>query len=313
MQRLQQARHVLGSTGYITLVSSEETQLERVFAKLWYMVAAFEQRFSRFLPESELTSFNQAAGEWVPVSKAFHDLLVAARTMAERTTGLYNPFVLPALQRAGYEGSWPKPEVADPHTSYKDRVVVSIDKLEIRDREARIPAQSALDFGGIGKGYLLDQLTQVLDAEPLTGYWVSLGGDIICSGTDIDNVPWRIGVQHDDEVVTTIENGGKKLAIATSGITKRKGRNESGEPWHHLIDPRTGKPAATDILTATVTAAHATEADIAAKCFVLLGASNVATAALRYPVDRAILQVKNRKGPLEITMKQKQGETTWLS
>ena len=309
MQRLQQERYVLGSTGYITLVTSEEIRLDMIFAKLWYMVAAFEQRFSRFLPESELTSFNHTAGEWVTVSKAFHDLLVAARAMAERTDGLYNPFVLSALQRAGYEGSWPRPEVANPQTSYKDRSVVSIDGLEVRSREARIPAQSALDFGGIGKGYLLDQLAEFLDTESLVGYWLSLGGDIICSGTDVDNVPWRIGVQHDEQAVATIENGGRKLAIATSGITKRKGRNESGESWHHLIDPRTGKPATTDILTATVTAAHATEADIAAKCMVIVGAGQAAIAARHYPVDRVILQVKNRKEPLEIATT-RQSETT---
>lgn len=312
MQRLQQTRHVLGSTGYITLVTSDDIRLDALFAKLWHTVAAFEQRFSRFLSESELTSFNHAAGEWVIVSKAFHDLLVTAHSMAVRTDGLYNPFVLPALQRAGYEGSWPSPEVVDSQTTYKDRVVASIDKLEVRDNEAHIPAQSALDFGGIGKGYLLDQLAEELDSEPLVGYWISLGGDIICSGMDTNHVPWRIGVRHADKVVATIENTGKKLAIATSGITKRNGRNKNGELWHHLIDPRTGRSATTNILTATVTAAHATEADIAAKCFVILGTKQATTVALHYPVDRVILEVEDKKGPFEVTTK-KRSAMTWLN
>jgi thiamine biosynthesis lipoprotein len=73
------------------------------------------------------------------------------------------------------------------------------------------------------------------------------------------------------------------MAVATSGITKRRGAD-----WHHLINPQTGQPAATDLLTATVSAPSATAADIYAKCMVLLGSKEAHLLAPR--VKQAILQ-----------------------
>lgn len=294
MKRLQQTRYVLGSAGLVTLVVADDFGADDLFAEMWRRIAEFEQRFSRFLPDSELTEFNHAAGEITKISQAFRDLLTAAKTMSERTDGLYNPFVLPALQRAGYEGSWPQPERSDARTSYKNREVVDAASLTITDDAAGIPAATAIDFGGIGKGYLLDELSEFLDTQQLAGYWLSLGGDILCRGNDIDGEPWQIGVQHAlvaDKIVTHVRNDdGRKLAVATSAITKRKGLN-NGKPWHHLIDPRTGESAETDILSATVCANSATDADVYAKCLVLLGLSRAKKFADQKELPRAILQV----------------------
>lgn len=302
MNRWQQTRYVLGSDAVVTLVAADELAADDLFTEIWQRIDKFDQRFSRFKSDSELTRFNNAAGKSVTISPAFRELLVASEKMSEQTDGLYNPFVLPELQRAGYEGSWPNTEQSDACMDYKNRTMVSASALEISGDTARIPAESAFDSGGIGKGYLLDELGAVLDRQKLAGYWLSLGGDILCSGQDVDGKAWRIGIQHalqTDEVVAHVGNErGGKLGIATSGVTKRKGVKD-GKPWHHLIDPRTGQPAETDVLTATVTADSATEADVYAKCLVLLGSKNAKAFVESHHIPHAVLQVSETNHSLK--------------
>ncbi|HEY8998778.1 MAG TPA: FAD:protein FMN transferase [Candidatus Saccharimonadales bacterium] len=292
MKRYQQTKHVLGSDALLTIVVSDKQNADAIFSALWEHIQRFEARFSRFLPESELSHFNQVAGERQRVSKEFLELLVATKKMAALTDGLYNPFVLPALQRAGYKGSWPQPAVGDPHVNYEQRGAADWTEIVIGEAWAQIPEQSALDFGGIGKGYLLDELAAWLRKKEVSNFWMSLGGDILCSGYDVDGSAWQIAIQSAiaDQTVANVTNDGKPLAVATSGVTKRKGVGASGA-WHHIIDPRTGKPATTDILTATVCNEEATKADVFAKCLVIVGSEAAKQLAQSLEMRGAFIQV----------------------
>lgn len=274
MERWQEIQPALGSQAVITLVAAAGTDTVPIFQELWDQVTSFEQRFSRFLPTSELTTLNQSAGQKVVVGPQMRALLAVCQKLARQTDGLFNPFILPALQQAGYAGSWPTPGQVLPELDYHDRQPATIDQLELGKTWAKIPANSALDFGGIGKGYLLDQLGDYLQQQGITNYWLSLGGDILCCGYDLDHKPWSVGIQHATKTTQTIaeisNHDGQTLAIATSGVTKRQGKHQN-QSWHHIINPSTGKSAKTDILTATVTAPQATQADVLAKCLVIAG------------------------------------------
>lgn len=274
MHRYQREHKALGSTVLLTIVTAEDAAyaagvLDLVVAH----ITAFEQQFSRFREDSELTAFNRKAGKHTPITPAMHQLLTAVKTYAERTHGLYNPFILPALQRAGYRSSWPSPQDSTA-IDYTERHLTGIRDLQLGNDWAHIPADTALDFGGIGKGYLLDELAGILVSKSVAGYWLSLGGDIVCAGRDIDGQSWKIGVQDASEPSKTVHTiaatPNARTAIATSGVTKRKGEHR-GTPWHHLIDPRTGKPADTTILTATVVGPSGTDADIYAKAIAIGG------------------------------------------
>ena len=271
MMRLQQSGQALGCEVVLTLVVDSEPLGQEILASLRNKIHEFEKRFSRFLPNSELSEFNACAGQKVVVSTEFKRLLQASQELMRETNGVFSPFVLPALQRAGYVKSWTNPDAAvHAQTVFTDRrVVASFSDITYGKQWARIPAETAVDFGGCGKGYLLDELSVFLDKQKLGGYWLSLGGDIICNGHDSDGKAWEIFVSHattPDETVGSANNSRQKTAVATSGITKRKGQG-----WHHIINPATGKPAKTDILTATVVCSQAVCADVYAKCLVILG------------------------------------------
>lgn len=291
--RFQKLGEALGSEVMLTVLSKSESEAKQTLESLWANILAFEKRFSRFTNDSELSKFNESAGIETKISPDFRALLLKSQKYSLKTDGLYNPFILPSLNRAGYIGSWPNTSNYDQSLNYSIRQVFDIDKLIIKKSSAIIPANSALDFGGIGKGYLLDKLSAYLDKSKINNYWLSLGGDIICSGHDLDNKNWKIGVAdaRDDEVaIETIDNKGIKMALATSGTTVRKGLG-----WHHIIDPRSGLSANTDIITVTVTAKSGVEADIYAKCLLILGSVEAKNYASKHKLF-AIVQTLTDSG-----------------
>lgn len=293
MQRYQDRFQALGSAAQFTLVGAITPEEAReIMAGLRHATDAFEQRFSRFRADSELTHVNSRAGERTAISPEFRDLLQASRHMAEETRGLYNPFILPSLQQAGYVGSWPEPQAAPEGADYRRRKPVAIENLEIGQDWTRMPEYGALDFGGIGKGYLLDQLADKVRTHGLEGYWLSLGGDIVLEGYDLHREAWRVGVQSavdPNAAVADISCSPDRQAIATSGVTRRRGE-ANGKPWHHIIDPRTAEPAESQVLTATVVAGSAQSADVYAKCVVIGGASLAAKYRKKNLIDAYYVQ-----------------------
>lgn len=277
MKLFQQTGIALSADVILTVILPDSAESGTVFAALWSQINLFEQKFSRFLPESELTKLNHFAGESVRISSGFGQLLQAAKDMSQKSDGIFNPFILPALCQAGYCQSWTDSDTPSDKIDYANlQQFTKYDQIKIGKGWAKIPVKTAIDLGGIGKGCLLDQLAQYLENQAINNYWLSLGGDILCNGTDIDKSSWSIDISdalRPEKTVDLISNDGKKLAIATSGITKRKGFSD-GRAWHHLIDPTSSQPAVTDILTATVCAKTATLADITAKCFVIIGSGN---------------------------------------
>lgn len=268
--RSQQSKHVLGSEAFITIV--DEISTDEMFKILWNKIDSFEKRFSRFDINSELSFVNINAGKPIKISSEFLKLIKTSIKYSLLTNGLFNPFILPTLQKVGYKTSWPSPDDKTFNLlDMSNKKQCEIKDIKIDGLNLTIPKDSALDFGGIGKGYLIDQLSSILIKHSYRDFWISLGGDIVCSGFDLDNKRWKINIanaNHNDENATSIfsKEDGSILAIATSGITKRK-----GEGWHHIIDPRINQSANTDLLTATILADSATKADVYAKNIIIVG------------------------------------------
>lgn len=302
MKRFQQHRHALGSEVYITLVDTDERKVGRVFEDVWQAIGLFEHTFSRFMQDSELTYVNERAGVPTPVSREFMRLAETAKDYASATDGLYNPFVLPNLQKAGYKGSWPAPDVQGEAPDYTARELAQWDALTINGSTVTLPPGSALDFGGIGKGYALDELARMLEHEGVEHYWLSLGGDILTGGNDIDGKPWTIEIAsaaNENEVAAHFEIRQQTVrAVATSGTLKR-----AGEGWNRLIDPRTGQSTTSDIVMATVAAENGTSADVYAKCLVLVGSEHAEQFAAGLGVSTYLLHVRETDGTMRILKK----------
>jgi thiamine biosynthesis lipoprotein len=133
-------------------------------------------------------------------------------------------------------------------------------QLQVEPGRARLAAGAGIDLGGVAKGWLADHLAGELGPNCL----VNLGGDLFACGTGPDGEGWPVGL---GGVTVLLRDQG----AATSG-TGRRAWTQGGRRLHHLIDPRTGSPAATDLHEVSVVAATATEAEVHAKTALLLGA-----------------------------------------
>jgi thiamine biosynthesis lipoprotein len=220
-----------------------------------------EARFSRFRDDTELTAVNASAGTWMTVSAPFRDVLVRSLEAAARTGGLFDPTVLPALVAAGYDRDFDEVRIA-PLPPRPPEPAGRWPEVELRGSEVRFPHGVGLDFGGIAKGWTVDLALRA--AADLPWAVVNAGGDLA-----VRNVPDGFDVRVEDPLLPaeeairlTISDG----ALATSSVTAR----QWGPSLHHLIDPRTGRPAVTDVVQATAWASTCAEAEVGSK-WALLG------------------------------------------
>lgn len=292
----QQSGKELGTDITLTIVTDTQPKADAIFVKLWSQIRQFDMVCSRFRVDSELTRVNNHAGKPTPISFELEDHLTAAYDCAKATDGLFNPFILPALQRAGYLASWQPTSATRTPPDYREREVVPFDMLHIKNGSVQIPLNTAIDLGGSGKGYLLDQLSNYLDGRHIDSYWISLGGDIIARGNQPDRTPWQLAIANatneESSVATVMVMPNEKIAIATSGVTKRAGKTKNGT-WHHIIDPATGLSAQTDIMTASVCASRGIDADIYASCLVALGTKDYQNFANTHKITDMLVQTSS--------------------
>lgn len=236
---------------------------------------SWEQSLSRFRENSELSQLNRSPGMPVPVSQTLWNVLQAALRAEEQSGGLVTPAVLDALERAGYDRSF---------DTLTDRVngaaiaeaapVIDLSQVRTdpRERSVHLPAGLRLDFGGVAKGWAAQQAMQRL--SPYGPALVDAGGDIAISGLQADGSPWAIGVADPLEPeadLATLNVG--RCGVATSGTDYRRWKKD-GAWQHHIIDPRTGLPATSDVLSATVIAPSVVDAEVAAKTALILGSQD---------------------------------------
>jgi thiamine biosynthesis lipoprotein len=223
-----------------------------------------EALLSRFREDSELSRLNRdgalAAG---PDLRRVVELALAAR---ERTGGRFDLTVHNALVTAGYDRTF---EDIAPESHVRCLAPdVALGDARVDGTRIELDPGVRLDLGGIGKGYAAERAAEILaTAGPCL---VNAGGDIAVRGGR-----WPVGVETAAEPLTLeLSRGG----LATSGRDRRRWRR-NGRELHHLIDPRTGEPAETDLLRVTVIAPDAVEAEIAATSLFLAGADRAAREA----------------------------------
>jgi thiamine biosynthesis lipoprotein len=267
----------------LAVIDADDARADARLTQVPAWFAAWEQHLSRFRPDSELARVNARAGQPVRVSPVFWTVLRTAVWAARQSDGLVTPAVLEALEVAGYDRTFDalrlrddgnmETQVADQDSPIGIRAASDHDwhaiRFSRRGRTITLPPGMRLDLGGVAKGWAGAQAVQRL--RQLGPALVDAGGDIAVSGPRADGSPWPIGVTNPfapQEILELllVARGG----VATSGRDHRRWRQ--GAVWrHHIIDPRSGQPAATDVLSATVIAPQLCAAEVGAKVALILG------------------------------------------
>jgi FAD:protein FMN transferase len=287
----ESAFRAMGSDAHVIVVGGGPAAIARARAR----IVQLEQRWSRFVPTSEVSQLNDCAGDAVAVS-ADTVLLVERATAAWRFSGgAFDPTVLGPLVRAGYDRSFEQlalpAAVARVALDRRGLLGLGAADIEVAGSTVRLPVGTGFDPGGIGKGLAADLVVTELLAEGAEGACVNLGGDVRVAGVGPDGDAWTVSVDHPGLDRPLAHLGLRDGAVATS-TTLRRRWSVDGVERHHLIDPRSGHPSDTDIELATVVAAEAWIAEALTKA-VLLRRSEVVfdvihgTAAEALAVDDA--------------------------
>jgi thiamine biosynthesis lipoprotein len=243
------------------------------------LLDAIDARLSRFRPDSELSRLNGDPRTTVPASSLLRAAVGAALWAAERTQGIVDPTLLDDLERQGYTRSLagaPRVPLAGGLAAAPPRAPANAapagrwHAVAVDEAAGTItrPPGLRLDTGGTTKGLAADAAARLLaGARRLV---VDCGGDLrIAAAPGVP--PFDVAVEDPFTGGTAAMLRASGGAIATSGPARRIWHRPDGRPAHHLLDPATGEPAWTGIVSATALAPTAVEAEALAKAALLRG------------------------------------------
>lgn len=245
---------------------------EKALEACWKKLEDLSIKFDRFNSESEIYKINSNSGNWVKISNDTLDLLKKAIHFAKVSEGLFDPTIAPIMKIWGfYDKNYKIPNIKEIKDNLKK---VDYKKINIEDSKVYIGKGMELDFGGIAKGYILDKLFEVLRDYKIERAILNLGGQIGVYGKPLEGNSWKIKIRHPrdlDNYIGIVYIG--EGSIATSGDYERYFVKDD-KRYCHIMDPRTGYPAS-EIMSVSVIAKSATEADAMSKVFFILGKNSL--------------------------------------
>lgn len=229
----------------------------------------FESIFSRTIATSDIGRINDAAGSPVEVAPETADLVSKALRYCAESDGRFDITIGAVSSLWDFkEGVLPAPDDIAEAVTHVDYTQVQVDgtTITLQDPKAK------LDLGGIAKGYIADDLCQMLEEAGCTSGCVNLGGNVKTLGTKPDGTPWHVGIQdpNDDHgsVVAAVDSEG--TSVVTSGLYERQFELDGKRYWH-ILDPHTGYPAETDLVSVTLVSAASIDGDGYTKPLFMMG------------------------------------------
>jgi thiamine biosynthesis lipoprotein len=265
-----------GTYGFLAVRRAEA--LAEPLALTERVVADGDATSSRFRADTDLTPANRHPGHWVDVDPLLVAAVEVACEAADRTGGLVSPLLGRPLVQLGYDRDFG--ELA-PATGAVDLPWVDVpDVLDVPDLDAwrdlgldrtgrlRVPAGTALDLGSTGKAWAADLVATGLERELGISAVVSLGGDVRVAGPD--GRPWPVAISDSPGAEPATRVGLDAGGLATSSTRVRRW-SQGGIARHHLLDPRTGRPAPEVWRTVTATGPTCVAANTASTAAIVLG------------------------------------------
>lgn len=227
-----------------------------------------ETLLSRTRESSEVSAIN--SGKTVTVSDETAELLQRAVQYAALTDGTFDITVEPLVSAWGIHTDSPKVLSADEIAALLP--LVGSRHLHMDGRTVTLDEGCSIDLGAIAKGYASDRVAQIFRDYGVEGGWVSLGGNVYAHGTKSDGKPWRVAIRDPQNTAGAAALVGLSNQFAvTSGGYQRYFTAEDGTVYQHIIDPATGAPAISDLLSVTVICGDGTMADAYSTALYVMG------------------------------------------
>jgi len=200
----------------------------------------------------------------------FLALLELAQEVSDLTGGAFDIMLGTVSDLWDFTGENPH---VPAQTEIKDALLQSgMAHLQISGDTVSISENAQMDLGGIAKGWIADKTAQYLIDQGVSSAIVNLGGNVVLIGSRPDGADFTVGIQKPFDVNGAIlaQVRAQDCAVVTSGVYQRSFVQDN-KRYHHVLDPKTGFPAQTDLLSATVVCADAARADALSTAFLILG------------------------------------------
>lgn len=236
------------------------------------LIYEYENMFSTTVQTSDISKINTSTESEVQVSDKTAGLISRSLSISELTNGDFDITIYPLVKLWGFttdEYRVPDSDEIKAALSFVDYKNISVSENIVKKK-----SNTQIDLGAIAKGYISSQIIDEIKKYDVCGAVVNLGGNVQCFGTkeygDTSFGGYSVGVEYPESGdCYAILNIGDKAAI-TSGAYQRN-FIQNGKTYHHIIDPKTGCPAQSDILSVTVVSEDAVLADALSTALFIMG------------------------------------------
>ena len=252
---------------YVSLSASGDNATEALQAAR-QTIERYEDKWSVTDNRSEMFAINHGGGIKRTITEETAKLIDYALDMAEKTGGALDPTIYPVMLAWGFTtGEYEVPS----EEKINDLLpLVGYEKIVLDGNDITVPDGMQLDLGAVAKGYIGDLVIECLREYGIDSAIVNLGGNIQLIGKKNDGTDWNIGIRSpfENNNFGTVQLDGK--AIITSGGYQRNFTDESGNVYHHIMNPQTGKPANSGLASVSIIASDGKLCDsLSTACFVM--------------------------------------------
>ena len=272
---LQLEGATMGTTYAVQSIGCDSGECEHIEELVDARLKEISSHLSHYDPASELSAFNDYRGtDWYPVSAELGAVVEYALKVSEQSGGAFDISVATAVDAWGFgptDGLQAEPAAATlatalSHSGYT-KLASRASPRAIRKDDPLI----RLDLSALAKGYAVDQLAYLLEDHGIQNYLVEIGGEVRTAGVRSDGKPWRIGIQPPADGLDlefVVQPGDS--AVATSG-DYRNFYMLGDRRISHAIDPGTAQPVDNRVMSVSVIAPDAMQADALATALMVMG------------------------------------------
>ena len=250
----------------ITLHGAQEGLMDDI----WALCARYENLLSRTVEGSDVDRINRAGGKPVKVDPETWQILRRAKEISTLTDGAFSVTIAPMSLQWDFTGGTNRM----PTEAQRLAAIPLVDDQKLilgDDGTVTLPADMAIDLGGIAKGYIADQAAALVKGRAI-GATLNFGGNVYAVGRKLDGSDFGLGIQKPGDITgkALAAVRGTDVSMVTSGTYERYFMLD-GVRYHHILDPDTGLPVKTDLTSVTILSPSSMDADALATACIVLG------------------------------------------
>ena len=262
---------------------------EGLVNEVWAACDRYERLLSKTIAGSDVSRINAANGQTVTVDPETWDILRRAKEINALTDGAFSITIAPVTALWSFTGMTTNTVPTD---AARLQAVTRVDDQKIvlgENNTVTLPAGMQIDLGGIAKGYIADEVAKIIKDKAYAGI-ISLGGNVYTIGRKPDGSRFSVGIT--DPWASYTYKGviyTESCTVVTSG-TYERGFDFGGVRYHHILDPKTGWPAQSDLVSATFVMDSSMTADALATACIVIGSEKALALASGLGLDALLIK-----------------------